>query len=243
MRHDRTGSGGYLSEALNARLGHAQPNVPGRGIVASYSLRFWGLVVAIGVATGLAGAALIALLRLVQHLAWSYHSGQFLAAVERSLDGRRVLVLLAGGVRRRAPARCVLARARRRRRGVGGDLAARRAAAAVAEPRARGALDRRRRPGRVARARGRAAAGRRGVRERARRAQRACPSWQRRLLVACGAGAGMAAVYNVPLGGALFALEVLLGTLTLPLVLPALATTTIATAVAWVVAPDERRPT
>ena len=34
----------------------------------------------------------------------------------------------------------------------------------------------------------------------------------------------MAAVYNVPLGGALFALEVLLGTLTLPLVLPALAT-------------------
>ena len=50
------------------------------------------------------------------------------------------------------------------------------------------------------------------------------PDWQRRLLVACGAGAGMAAVYNVPLGGALFALEVLLGTLTLPLVLPALAT-------------------
>src|SRR6202043_638579 len=35
------------------------------------------------------------------------------------------------------------------------------------------------------------------------------PEWQRRLLVACGAGAGMAAVYNVPLGGALFALEVL----------------------------------
>ena len=31
---------------------------------------------------------------------------------------------------------------------------------------------------------------------------------QRRLLVACGAGAGMAAAYGVPLGGALFALEV-----------------------------------
>jgi H+/Cl- antiporter ClcA len=44
----------------------------------------------------------------------------------------------------------------------------------------------------------------------------------------------MAAVYNVPLGGALFALEVLLGTLTLPLVLPALATSLIATAVAWI---------
>ena len=46
-------------------------------------------------------------------------------------------------------------------------------------------------------------------------------------------------VYNVPLGGALFALEVLLGTITLPLVLPALATTLIATATAWIVVPDE----
>jgi H+/Cl- antiporter ClcA len=65
----------------------------------------------------------------------------------------------------------------------------------------------------------------------------AVPRWQRRLLVACGAGAGMAAVYNVPLGGALFALEVLLGTVTLPLVLPALATSAIATGVAWIALP------
>lgn len=60
------------------------------------------------------------------------------------------------------------------------------------------------------------------------------PLWQRRLLVAAGAGAGFAAVYNVPLGGAVFALEVLLGTLALPLVLPAIATSVIATAIAWV---------
>ena len=50
----------------------------------------------------------------------------------------------------------------------------------------------------------------------------------------------MAAVYNVPLGGALFALEVLLGTLALPLVLPALATSLIATAVAWIALPNVR---
>ncbi len=41
---------------------------------------------------------------------------------------------------------------------------------------------------------------------------------QRRLLVACGAAAGMAAAYNVPLGGALFGLEVLLEGIDLRLV-------------------------
>jgi CIC family chloride channel protein len=61
---------------------------------------------------------------------------------------------------------------------------------------------------------------------------------QRRLLVACGAGAGMAAAYGVPLGGALFALEVLRGMLALRLVLPALLTSVIATATAWLVMPN-----
>ncbi len=61
---------------------------------------------------------------------------------------------------------------------------------------------------------------------------------QRRLLVACGAGAGMAAAYGVPLGGALFALEVMRGVLALRLVLPALLTSLIATAVAWIALPD-----
>jgi len=56
---------------------------------------------------------------------------------------------------------------------------------------------------------------------------------QRRLLVACGAGAGMAAAYGVPLGGALFALEVLRGVLALRLILPALLTAIAATAVSW----------
>jgi H+/Cl- antiporter ClcA len=61
---------------------------------------------------------------------------------------------------------------------------------------------------------------------------------QRRLLVACGAGAGMAAAYGVPLGGALFALEVLRGMLALRLVLPALLTSLAATTVAWLVLPN-----
>jgi CIC family chloride channel protein len=61
---------------------------------------------------------------------------------------------------------------------------------------------------------------------------------QRRLVVAIGAGAGMAAVYSVPLGGALFALEVLRGALALRLVVPALAAALIATETASFVVPN-----
>ncbi len=63
---------------------------------------------------------------------------------------------------------------------------------------------------------------------------------QRRLLVACGAGAGMAAAYGVPLGGALFAVEVLRGVLALRLILPALFASACAAGVAWLLAmPNE----
>jgi H+/Cl- antiporter ClcA len=61
---------------------------------------------------------------------------------------------------------------------------------------------------------------------------------QRRLLVACGAGAGMSAAYGVPIGGALFALEVMRGMLALRYVLPALFASAIATGVSWIVLPD-----
>ncbi|HHX4052569.1 MAG: chloride channel protein [Burkholderia contaminans] len=55
-----------------------------------------------------------------------------------------------------------------------------------------------------------------------------------RLMVACGAGAGLAAVYNVPLGGAIFVLEVLLGTFELRALVIAVATSAIGAAVAWI---------
>ena len=61
---------------------------------------------------------------------------------------------------------------------------------------------------------------------------------QRRLLVACGAGAGMGAAYGVPLGGALFALEVMRGMLALRYVLPALFASMIAAGVSWIALPD-----
>lgn len=50
-------------------------------------------------------------------------------------------------------------------------------------------------------------------------------------LIACGAG--LAAVYNVPLAGALFVMEVLLGSFALPVVVPALVSSALAAFVAW----------
>jgi len=55
-----------------------------------------------------------------------------------------------------------------------------------------------------------------------------------KIMLACGAGAGLAAVYNVPFGGALFILEVLLCTFSWSALLPALATSAIAVIVSWI---------
>ncbi len=62
-------------------------------------------------------------------------------------------------------------------------------------------------------------------------------SRERRILVACGAGAGLAAVYSVPLGGAVFTVEILLAEASISTVVPALATAAIATLVAHLVVP------
>ncbi len=60
-----------------------------------------------------------------------------------------------------------------------------------------------------------------------------------RLMIACGAGAGLAAVYNVPLGGAVFVLEVLLGTFNISMVVMALTASVIAALVARIGLGDE----
>jgi CIC family chloride channel protein len=198
-------------------------------------MRFWMLVVLVGLGAGLGGAALMELLRAIQHLAWSYHSGDFLDGVKRTSDTRRVVVLFVGGVIAGGGA---LALARRPASEVSEAIWLRSARVPFFASIARGVHSI------VIVALG-ASLGREAAPQQAGAAVASAlsdwaqlPEWQRRLLVACGAGAGMAAVYNVPLGGALFAIEVLLGTLTLPLVLPALATSAIATAVAWVALPS-----
>jgi H+/Cl- antiporter ClcA len=215
-----------------------QPNIPGRGILAGYSLRFWGFVVAVGVAAGLAGAGFVSLLNFVERLAWRRPATQFLAAVLAASPERDVLVLAAAGVIAGAGALLV-----RRARGSGGGEVSEAlwlSAGHLPLPSSlfRGALS-------IVTVGMGSSLGREAAPQLAGAAfaselcerDKTITQAQRRLLVAAGAGAGMAAVYNVPLGGALFALEVLLGTLVLPLVLPALFTSLIATAVAWIVVP------
>ena len=218
-----------------------QPNVPGQGIIAGYGAQFWGLVVAIGVAAGLGGALLMWILERITRLAWGHDALTFLGAVERTSDLERVLILLLAGVVTAVGGLVI-----RQLRGFGGaevsDVVWREEGRMALGPSlgrgllsivivALGAsLGREAAPQLVGAATASKLSEKLGI-----------PRWQRRLLVACGAGAGMAAVYNVPLGGALFALEVLLGTVRLPLVLPALATSMIATAVAWIYLPV--RPT
>ena len=228
--------GGPISHPVPvSTLGPRQPNASGDRD-AALTPRFWAMVGATGVAAGLFGALLMALLFATEHLTYGYRSGSFQAAVEDVPDLRRVIALLVAGavggalwyvLRRVTPGE---------RTGVdeavwsGEPLSARRSLASslIAElVIGMGASI------------GREAAPKLmgGV------AGSVLSSWahlspaQRRLLVGCGAGAGLAAVYNVPLGGALFTAEVMCGSLSLSVLLPALACSLIATATSWMYLP------
>ena len=55
-----------------------------------------------------------------------------------------------------------------------------------------------------------------------------------RVMIACGAGAGFAAIYNIPLAGAMFVLEVLLCTFRWSVLIPAFVSSALAVAISWV---------
>lgn len=216
-----------------------QPNVPLTWSGIGFSPRFWGVLVAVGIGAGLGAVVLMALLRAVQHLAYDYSSGSFLAGVDAAPLSRRVVALVLAGLiagivwyllRRLTKGGAGLLESVWQHTGELPFLATLVNATTEMVIVGLGAS-----LGREGAPKDAAAALASKLADLAR-----LPRAERRLLVACGAGAGLAAVYNVPLGGALFALEVMLGTLSLPLVLPAVTAAAIATAVAWIGLPDRQ---
>ncbi len=213
-----------------------QPNVTG-DLDAPLTLRFWLALVLTSIATGLFGDLLMVVLFNVQHLAFGYHTGSLEAAVERSSDLRRVVSLMVAGAIG-GPAWYLLRRYTRGeksevddaiwkgdsklsfRRCLGSGLISELVIGMGAS------IGRENAPKVMGGASGSLMSDWFGL-----------TPGQRRIIVACGAGAGLAAVYNVPLGGAVFTLEVTLGTMALPVVLPALACSAIATATAWIYLP------
>ena len=205
----------------------------GLGIVASYTVRFWTLVIGIGVFAGLAASGLVELLRAVERLTYGVHRSSLLAAVEAAPGWRRVVGLLVAAVIVTLGLR-VLGRTSTGGTEVSEAIWHRSGRLEFIPSIARGLLS-------IITVGMGVSLGREAAPQLAGAAFASrvsvwanLPVWQRRLLVASGAGAGFAAVYNVPLGGALFALEVLLGSLVLPFVLPALLASLTATAVAWI---------
>lgn len=216
-----------------------QPNVPGDDDpAAGYSVRFWVVVLLTGVGAGIGAIGFMVLLHAVQHVAYSYTSGPFQLGVARTSGLRRIAVMTGAGVFA-GVAWLVLRRVAGRIGGLSEAVWTGNGRLPFGATIVNGALQM------TVVALG-APLGREGPPKEAGAAiaswlsdRCGLPARQRRLLVACGAGAGMAAVYNVPLGGALFAVEVLLGTLSLPVVLPALATAAVATVVGWLVLPAQ----
>ncbi len=212
--------------------GSTAPEVSGQSCSAA---RWWSVVVLAGVVAGLIGIAITELLHLVQHIAFGYTEDSFLHGVEQASPGRRLVVLLLAGLvagggwwmlRRRTTLRSV------------GD--------AIADPSQRlpilsttldgclqvvvvglgASLGREGAPRQIAAA----------AADRLGHLARLDPA-RRRTLIAAGAGAGLAAVYNVPIGGSLFAVEVLLGAFTLATVVPAAVCSAIAVVTSWLVLP------
>ena len=218
---------------LSAAANVEQPNL--RNSEASLDVRFWLLLVLVGLAAGVAGGLLMRLLHRIETLSFPA-TGEFLAKVQATSARRRVIVLFFAGL---------LA-------GAAGWVAARfKGETSLNEAVWEGS-------GRMPVTKSTikalysivvvgmgAAVGRENALKQAgavlanvASSWRSVPDEQRRLLVACGAGAGMAAAYNVPLGGALFTMEILLGSFSLRSALPAFAASMLATWTSWLFLPD-----
>lgn len=172
------------------------------------NVEFYCAVVIVGLLAGLAGLATMLLLRSVEHLTYHYTFGSLLQGVTASSPIRRAVGPMIGGglaglgwwiLRRRADIRplsdAIAGHNRIRLLPYGIDAALQ---AIVVGSGA--SLGREGAPRQLA-----AALGQLGIGWLKR-----LPTRDREILLACAAGAGLAAVYAVPLGGALFTLRIML---------------------------------
>jgi chloride channel protein, CIC family len=207
-------------------------------LVHPAAVRFWSAVLLTGIGTGIAAAALTRLLEIVQRFMWGGSGTDLLEAAQRAGAWRHILVLLGAGLVTGAGQ--IILKHLSSGNGIDTTAAIWFHAGRLPAWRTLGSalLS-------VIIVGMGASLGREGAPKQAGAVfanffsdRVKLSDEQRRLLVACGAGAGMAAAYGVPLGGALFALEVMRGMLALRYVLPALFTSLIAAAVSWLALPD-----
>ncbi|HTW19083.1 MAG TPA: chloride channel protein, partial [Mycobacteriales bacterium] len=200
--------------------------------------RFWLATAGTAVAAGLLGVLMMIVLRFVEHRAYGFHTGSFESGVQSASGSRRLLVLAVAGLFTGAGWYVVRRLMRAQNSDLDDALWAGEGLLSIRRSLASSTLSE------IAVGAG-ASLGREAAPKLLGAASGSLISrWaglspaQRRLLVACGGGAGVAAIYNVPLGGALLAAEVLYGSLTLPVVLPALVSSAVATIVAWIYLPN-----
>ena len=193
------------------------------------NLEFGCGIVLVGLLAGVAGAATTSLLHFVEHLTYHYSFGTLLDGVTSASPVRRAVGPMIGGglaglgwwlLRRRATVPS-LSTAITRHEPIPRLAMSLDAGLQVLLVGAGASLGREGAPRQFA-----AALGDLGTSRWTLTAE------DREILLGCAAGAGLAAVYSVPLGGALFALQIVLRTWKLRAVGTALITSALATAVA-----------
>jgi H+/Cl- antiporter ClcA len=197
--------------------------------VSRRTIDFWCAIVIIGLLAGVAGAATTLLLHAIEHLTYHYAFGTLLSGVGGSSPVRRAVGPMIGGAL--AGAGWWVLRQRYEVPGLTETIKSHRAIPRVPMSIDAGlqvllvgsgaSLGREGAPRQLA-----AALGDFGT------ARLALTARDREILLACAAGAGLGAVYSVPLGGALFTTSILLGTWHPRALGAALITSSLAVAVA-----------
>jgi H+/Cl- antiporter ClcA len=197
-------------------------------------LRLSIVTVLAGIGAGVGGGVLVLILHGIEHLAFQYDHGTLLQAASRLQPWQRFLPVAIAGViggvgwyalRRWATPVVSVAQAVAGRR-MPWAVTLLNAVLQIAVVGLGGSIGREVAPREVGALFSGWLADRAGLTDR-----------ERRIIVACGAGAGLAAVYSVPFGGALFTIEVLLSEISIGTVVPAFVASGVATAVASVVVP------